>query len=164
MLDATLAGLPADWPVIAVGEQRRTERAVIWARESPEYSGPLAAVAAALPLVDTMSFALVGGDMPYAGPSVPLLLHRLAASAAEVGAAVGVDPQGRRQPLLAAYRTDQVRSAMPSDAADQPMRRLLSVLRVVGVELPEQAAHDIDAPADLPGHGVSSRDDTRGVG
>ena len=46
VLDHLLDGLPADWPLVVVGPERPTRRAVRWTRESPAGGGPVAAVAA----------------------------------------------------------------------------------------------------------------------
>ena len=64
VLDRLLAGIPADWPVLCVGERRPTARAVTWLREDPPGGGPVAALAAALPRVDTPVLVALGGDMP----------------------------------------------------------------------------------------------------
>ncbi|MDF8266419.1 molybdenum cofactor guanylyltransferase [Luteipulveratus flavus] len=148
VLDHLLADLPPDWPVVAVGEQRRTVRDAAWTRESPLFAGPLAAVEAALPLIGTASFALVAGDMPYAGRAVSELVATLDRNPT-VEAVAAADPAGRRQPLLAAYRTDAVRVALPSPTANAPMRRLLDALVVTELALPAAVTADVDEPADL---------------
>ncbi|KNX38464.1 molybdenum cofactor guanylyltransferase [Luteipulveratus halotolerans] len=160
VLDRLLADLPEHWPVVAVGERRRTSRDVTWTRESPAFAGPLAAVEAALPLVDTSVLVLIAGDMPYAGRAASQLVAALGATSAgtadddatdtnDAEAVVAIDPSGRRQPLLAAYRTDVVRRALPQPTANAPMRRLLDALTVAELPVGEQQAADVDTPADL---------------
>jgi molybdopterin-guanine dinucleotide biosynthesis protein A len=148
LLDHLLAELPAAWPVFCVGEQRVTARGVTWCREEPPGGGPVAGVAAALPLVDTPLVVLLGGDMPYAGGPARALADRLRGeSAAEVVAAR--DRDGHVQPLLAAYRTDALRAALPSRPAGIPLMRLLDGLRELTVTVPSPASLDVDTPADL---------------
>lgn len=147
VLDAALSQLPADWLIVAVGERRHTARAVTWARESPLFAGPLAGLAAALPLVETETLVVTAGDMPYAGAAAPLLVAALEGSASD--GVVAVDDDGRVQPLLAAYRTDRVRTAMPAEPANLPMRLLGEVLNVEHLQLPSRTTADIDQPADL---------------
>lgn len=154
VLDRLLAGIPADWPVLCVGERRPTARAVTWLREDPPGGGPVAALAAALPRVDTPVLVALGGDMPYAGPAAADLAGRLVAGrepgegdACEVVAAR--DAGGRVQPLLAAYRVDALRAAVPTPAAGSPLMRLLDRLWVDAIDVADPAALDVDTPDDL---------------
>lgn len=148
VLDHVLDGLPADWPVICVGEPRATRRPAAWCRESPPGGGPVAAIAAALPHVHSPVVVLLGGDMPYAAGSAPSLVARLA-EAEDVEAVLGRDGDGRLQPLLAAYRTAALREALPASPAGTALMRLLDALRSLAVTLPEGAALDVDTTADL---------------
>jgi molybdopterin-guanine dinucleotide biosynthesis protein A len=152
VLDRLLDGLPGDWPVLCVGERRPTTRDVTWLREDPPGGGPVAALAAALPHVATPVLVALGGDMPYAGPAAADLVDRLVAAgdagdASEVVAAR--DAGGRVQPLLAAYRVDALRAAVPTPAAGAPLMRLLDRLRVEAVGVDDPAALDVDTPGDL---------------
>ena len=148
LLDHLLDGLPRGWPVVCVGEPRPTSRDVTWCREEPPGGGPVAAIAAALPLVDGPVLVLLGGDMPYAAGPAPELVATLAA-APDLDAVIGRDGDGRLQPLLAAYRTAALRAAVPEPAADSPLMRLLDALRTRVVPLPEGAALDVDTAEDL---------------
>jgi molybdopterin-guanine dinucleotide biosynthesis protein A len=148
VLDHVLDGLPADWPVVCVGEPRPTARPVSWCREDPPGGGPVAGIAAALPHVDGSVVVLLGGDMPYAAGPAPSLASRLA-QGPELDAVLGRDGDGRLQPLLAAYRTEALRAAVPLPAAGTPLMRLLDSLRTLVVGLPEGAALDVDTTADL---------------
>ena len=154
VLDRLLDGLPAGWPVLCVGDRRATSRDVTWLREDPPGGGPVAALAAALPHVRTPVLVALGGDMPYAAPAAPGLVGRLVAGrepgeggACEVVAAR--DAGGRVQPLLAAYRVDALRAAVPTPAAGAPLMRLLDRLRVEAVAVEDPAALDVDTPDDL---------------
>lgn len=149
VLDALLTTLPAHWAVICVGEERPSQRGGLrWTREDPPGGGPVAGLAAALPLAETEVVVLLGGDMPYAGPFAASLARRLGEEAG-FEAVVGRDDTGRLQPLLAAYRTGALRSAVPEPAAGTPATRLLDALRELVVPVPPQGTLDVDTPEDL---------------
>ena len=149
VLDAVLSPLPEHWDVLCVGPERPTvRRGVRWTREDPPGGGPVAGLAAALGEVQAPVTVLLGGDMPGAGP----VAVELAAALAGVPVAdvvAGVDGDGRVQPLLAAYRTEALRAALPERPAGTPLRRVLDGLRAHRVEVPPQASRDIDTPEDL---------------
>jgi molybdopterin-guanine dinucleotide biosynthesis protein A len=148
LLDHLLRSLPQDWPVVCVGPARPVDRTVRWCREDPPGGGPVAALAAALPHVGSPVVVLLGGDMPYAAGAAPEVARRLLEDdTAE--AVVGRDGDGRLQPLLAAYRAEALRRALPDDPAGAPLMRLLDVLHTGVVELPVPTALDIDTPDDL---------------
>ena len=77
VLDHVLAGLPGHWPVVCVGSPRPVPRDVSWCQEDPPGGGPLAALAASLPLVRSTALVLLGGDMPYAARAAPSLVAAL---------------------------------------------------------------------------------------
>lgn len=148
LLDALLLGLPEEWAVLCVGEERPTARQVQWCREQPPGGGPVAAVAAALPRVTSSVVVLLGGDMPYAGPPAAALAARLRAEPG-VEAVAARDGDGRVQPLLAAYRTGALRAVVPAEPAGTPLMRLLDGLRGLTVDVSPDAALDVDTRADL---------------
>lgn len=148
VLDHVLDGLPPDWPVVCVGPQRPTERGATWVREDPPGGGPAAAVAAALQHVRTPAVVVLGGDMPYAAGGAPALLAALLHTP-DAEAVVARDGDGRLQPLLAAYRTDALRTALPDPPGGVPMMRLLDALRVVPAAVEGAAVLDVDTPEDL---------------
>jgi molybdopterin-guanine dinucleotide biosynthesis protein A len=108
----------------------------------------VAAIAAALPHVHSPVVVVLGGDMPYAAGSAPSLASRLA-EGPDLEGVLGRDGEGRLQPLLAAYRTEALRQALPQPAAGTPLMRLLDPLRTLVVDLPEDAALDVDTAEDL---------------
>lgn len=166
LLEHVISGLP-DVPMVIVGPEpeasfdlgRRTSPVAV-CREEPPGTGPAAAVAAALPLVQTPWFALIGTDMPLAGTILVELAGRaLAESDASPDAIVtdawlALDGGGTPQPLCGVYRTEAARAAVAQlpteDAAGLSLRRLLAPLRVrpVGIEDPGRL-RDLDTPDDL---------------
>jgi len=148
-------GLPPAVPVVVVGPPdhpaaRSAElAAAIWTREDPPGGGPVAGLAAActvLPAAAT-DLVLLAGDQPFA---VPRLLDRLSTSGADV--VLGVDPDGRVQPLLAAYRVPPLCALLSRDdtePAGRSLRWVLSGLRQVLLPVTAREAFDLDAPDDL---------------
>ncbi len=122
---------------------------VAWVREEPAGGGPVAGLAAAVaalgPDVDVV--AVGAGDAPFAGGAVPRLLAALAPA---VDGAIGADPGGRDQPLLAAYRVVPLRAALASgQPAGARLRELVARLRVTRVPVDARESLDLDTPADL---------------
>lgn len=149
LLDHVLDSLPADWPIIAVGPDRATSREVTWAREAPAFGGPLAALTVGLEHVETLGFALLGGDMPHAGNAPRNLISRLDTGPSDLDAVVARTPDGRLQPLLLAGRTDPSRAAMPADPAGASVMSWLKRLHWTPHDIERSSAHDIDTHEDL---------------
>jgi len=142
--------LAAGLPVVVVGPPRALPAGVRQVREEPPGGGPLAGVAAGLELVGTGIVVVLGGDHPFAAAAVPRLVRALRTAAPGVDVAVGVDPGGRRQPLLSAHRTAAVRhrlAGLPA-VAGQPLRALFAG-RVAEVDVSAEEALDVDTPEDL---------------
>ena len=123
-------------------------RGVRWVREEPPGGGPVAGLAAGVGVLPpAVTHVVVGaGDAPFAGEAVPLLLDALDEG---LDGAIGVDPQGRDQPLLAVYRAAQLRSALPASPADTSLRELVGRLHLARVPVGPRAALDLDDPDDL---------------
>jgi molybdopterin-guanine dinucleotide biosynthesis protein A len=121
-----------------------------WVREDPPGGGPAAGLAAAVaalgPAVDVVVVA--AGDAPFAGSAVPPLLAALTDDAEAV---IGVDPAGRDQPLLGAYRVAALRRAFArvTEVSGARLRDVLAPLRLVRLPVDARAALDLDTPADL---------------
>ena len=144
LLDHVLAGVPRSWTVLCVGPSRPTVRAVGWVREDPAGGGPNAAIAAALPHVDSPLVVVLAADMPWAGSAAldlaealaealersraqpPAEVHADARARANPGidAVYARDRNGRVQPLLAAYRTAALRAALPAPPENTPARKM----------------------------------------
>ncbi|WP_432548809.1 molybdenum cofactor guanylyltransferase [Kineococcus sp. SYSU DK004] len=142
-------------------------------REDPPGGGPLAALAAGLRHLAATgagrgcAVALLAGDQPFAASALPRLLGALepAGGAAPALAAVGVDPSGRRQPLLAAVRLGAALDALAGCAVDgRPVRELYARLdagsrgAVAEVPVSDRERLDVDVPADLAAAREAARD------
>ncbi|WP_432563859.1 molybdenum cofactor guanylyltransferase [Kineococcus sp. SYSU DK003] len=140
VLDTLLAGL-GGFEVVLVGPGG--------VREDPPGGGPLAGFAAGLATTSAEVVVLLGADQPFAASAVERLVAALRAHP-EADAVIGVDPDGRRQPLLSAHRRSaavRVLDGLPA-VAGRPLRE---VFRGAVVEVPVSAleALDVDDPDDL---------------
>jgi molybdenum cofactor guanylyltransferase len=139
--DAVVAGPRSDAAVLP---------GVTWVREEPPGGGPVAGLAAGLgrlgPSVDVV--VLGAGDAPFAGEAVPALLAALTDGMEGV---IGVDPSGRDQVLLGAYRFPALRRALVTleDPAGARVRDLVAGLKLGRVPVGARAALDLDTPEDL---------------
>ncbi|MFH8726189.1 DUF6457 domain-containing protein [Streptomyces termitum] len=158
LLDRVLAACAGAGRTVVVGDPRPTVRPVGWTREENPGSGPVAALDAGLTALRTPTTGTPAGPTTGtpAGPTPEVLLalsadlpfldgstvrRLLAALDADPGAeaALLTDAGGRRQPLVAAYRTGPLRRALDAArAAHQgldglPLRTLTAGLRLVEV-------------------------------
>ena len=137
-----------------------TSRPVSRASESPRFGGPAAAIAAGLSSLrhsESEFTAVFAGDLPHVGPAVALLLSGLGAAPPGFDGIIAVDGAGRRQHLLALYRTAALREVV----AGQPsldglsVRALLGPLRLWEFALPGELCADIDTPDDALALGIA---------
>ncbi|WP_285364426.1 NTP transferase domain-containing protein [Microbacterium sp. LMC-P-041] len=75
LLDRAIAAVDGCDPIVVVGPPAPTRVRVVWTRETPEFGGPVAGIAAGLALVDTAHVLLLAADLPNAEGAVALL-HR----------------------------------------------------------------------------------------
>lgn len=151
VMDHLLDALPSDWDVVCVGEERSTTRSVRWCRESPAGGGPVAGIAAGLDHLEHLRAdvcVVVGGDMPFASAALPTLVDALNAQPA-LDAVLAVDPGGRRQPLLAAYRCEALRAALPPEPGGARLMAVVDLLATGTVACEAQIALDVDTPEAL---------------
>ena len=147
LADAVVAG-PAEHPA------RAGLPGVRWVREEPPGGGPVAGLAAAVAVLGTdAGLVMVGaGDAPFGGSAVPRLLaavHEDPDAALALDGAIGTDPGGRDQPLLAVYRLESLRATL---AATEPsgarLRDLVDGLRLARVPVDARESLDLDTPGD----------------
>lgn len=157
LLDRVLAAAAGAERIVVAGPRRNTRREVVWVREDPPGGGPVAALAAALPLVRAETIVLLAADLPFVPAA---LIDRLVAALepavdrdGEYAGAVAVDADGRDQILLAAYRTAALRAgvaALPAPAG-APLRRVVEPLALRRIRADPDAVFDCDTWADVRG-------------
>jgi molybdopterin-guanine dinucleotide biosynthesis protein A len=152
LLDISLDALAGAATTIAVGAPMSTSRPVTWTREDPIGGGPVAALAAALPIVTAPHIVLLAADLPFVtGHSIAELVGQCEGAAA----VLAVDDNERDQPLLACYDTALLRAALPANPTGTSMRSVLRELewagpmRRVAFHASPPATLDCDTEADL---------------
>lgn len=91
---------------VVVGPRRSIDRAVIWCQETPPGGGPVAGLAAAVPLTTASTVVVLAADLPRIGPAIDRLLEALQGDAAMLSAG------GRRNHLAAAWRRPALAAAL----------------------------------------------------
>ncbi|MFE5408611.1 molybdenum cofactor guanylyltransferase [Microbacterium sp. NPDC056569] len=129
---------------------------VAWVREDPPFSGPAAAVIAALdswPETDDPAWTLLlACDLPGVGAAVRRLVADLALLPADTEGLCLADASSRPQWLIGAYRTRALRAAasvLPDAGRDASMRALLDDLAIAVVAVPDDLTRDVDTWEDL---------------
>ncbi|MFI6583357.1 NTP transferase domain-containing protein [Embleya sp. NPDC050493] len=151
LLDRVLTALAGAERIVVAGPRRATAREVVWVREDPPGGGPVAALAAALPLVRAEVVVLLAADLPF----VPAeLIERLVAALdREPGraGAVAVDADGRDQILLGAYRTAALRAGVAAlaEPAGAALRRVVEPLAPRRIRADPEAVFDCDTWTDV---------------
>ncbi|MEO6143472.1 MAG: NTP transferase domain-containing protein [Dermatophilaceae bacterium] len=151
VMDHLLDALPSGWDTVCVGQERGTTRSVRWCRESPAGGGPVAGVAAGLDDLERLGASVcvvVGGDMPFAATALPSLVDALNAQPG-LDAVLAVDPGGRRQPLLAAYRCEALRAALPLEPGGARLMAVVDLLTTGTLACEAQITLDVDTPEAL---------------
>lgn len=162
LLERAVAAVRSARTTVVVGPPRDpVSTDAVQVREEPPASGPAAAIDAGLSRLDEASdpaplIVVLAADLPAAVPAVRALLASVhPVPTPTVDGWIGTDPDGRRQYLLAAYRTDALRAACRSltaargSLAGASVRQLLDPLRLVEVPLHPTLTVDVDTPADL---------------
>lgn len=145
LLDHVLAAVAGADRIVCVGPRRATAVEVTWTREDPPGGGPVAALAAAIPLLSASAVVVLACDLPFVErDTVRRLLDSMHADGAMLS-----DERGRAQFLAAAYRREMLASRLA--AMDVNGASMGSLLR--GADLTEvaggAAARDVDTPEDL---------------
>lgn len=142
---------------MVVGSVREVARPVIFTSEEPPGSGPAAALVAGVRRAQAESadaIVVLPADAPLGGRAARTLLSRLD-DEPTIEAVVGVDADGREQPLQLALRPAAaealVIAAGPGGAAGVSARRLLDAIRpgLLTQKLPSAELWDIDTPDQL---------------
>ncbi|MEU3841457.1 NTP transferase domain-containing protein [Streptomyces sp. NPDC028635] len=153
LLDRVLAACAGARTTIVVADPRPTARPVTWAREEPPGGGPLAALGAGLRHTTADRVLLLSADLPFLDRhSVARLLAALRET--HTDGVLLSDPDGRDQPLVAAYRAASLRRALTRLGADHgglgglPLRRLTALLDLTRITDPV-ASFDCDTWDDI---------------
>lgn len=125
-------------------------------REDPPFSGPASALAAGLVAISRSapSTLVLACDLVRPREAVDLLFAAAAEGHGGSDGFVAVDEDGRRQPLLALYRSAALHAAVRSAAAqgsglvDLSLRRLTAPLDLAEVPMPSALCADVDTPDD----------------
>jgi molybdopterin-guanine dinucleotide biosynthesis protein A len=152
LLERAVAAVNDAARVIVVGPPRplpAIDRPVLWCREEPAGSGPVAALAAGLSRCAADLVVTLAADLPWIAPAVPVLLAAVAGGASP--AAALVDGGGRVNYLAAAWRRPALEGAIASlpDVRGASMRALTSTVPMTEVPDPHRWGRDCDTWADL---------------
>ncbi|EIE99395.1 molybdopterin-guanine dinucleotide biosynthesis protein A [Saccharomonospora glauca K62] len=151
LLHRVVAALRDTDPVIVVGPRREGVPGVRWTREDPPGSGPVAALAAALAVLDAHvdTVAVLAADLM--GVTTDTISRLVAAldAAGEADGAVLVDSTGRRQWLIGVWRRNSLDTAVPTDPRGASLRGTLGMSSIVEVPALTGEARDVDSPDDL---------------
>ena len=159
LLDGVVAAASGARRTCVVGSDADLPASVLRAVERPRWGGPAAAIVAGLEALAGDSAAgtdwvlVLAGDLVHADAAVGLLLDTAAGLTAD--GLISVDPDGRRQPLLAVYnRAALVSSALLRPADNLSVMSLIGGLNLVEFRLPGALGDDVDTPADAARLGI----------
>ncbi len=149
LLEHALEALAEATEVVVVGDPVPTTRPVTFARESPSYGGPVAALLTGRDalLHPPRTLAVLAVDMPIVSVET---FRRLREAAAGRDGAFLTDPDGRRQ-LAGVLDADRLDAVRPDREAQHgmAMRALLTGLDLALVPPVGDEGQDIDSWADL---------------
>ncbi|QIM18861.1 NTP transferase domain-containing protein [Leucobacter coleopterorum] len=136
--------------VVVVGPDHAGADGVVVVREDPPFAGPLAALAAALPVLRSEWGLLLSCDLVRPDKVCEILVGQHIDVSAD-GLALR-DSEGCPQWLAGLYRVDALRSValqLGGEVANAPLRRLLGSLDLLWIDAPPEVTVDIDNPDDL---------------
>lgn len=141
LLARTLRAVGEAGRVIVAGDPRPVPEGTILVQEEPRFSGPAAAIGAAMAEVRAPYVLLVGCDHPFLADAVDLLLD-----SASGDGVIAIDGDGRRQYLISVLDAAALRASIATQATlvDLPVRTLLVPLELMEIAIPVRAAMDID--------------------
>jgi molybdopterin-guanine dinucleotide biosynthesis protein A len=133
--------------VVLVGPPRAVPAGVTVCRESPPGGGPVAALAAGVLHTAAPFVVVLAADLPSIAPAVPRLLAAVTEGA---DAALLAGPDGRDNPLAAAWRREVLVPALHGEPpSGRPMHRLFDGLRYARVADEAGWGLGCNTPADL---------------
>lgn len=153
LLDRVLDACPDARTTVVVGDRRATARPVHWTREDPPGGGPVAALDAGLRRTTAELVLVLSADLPFLDQETVRTLLEAAAPGRD--GAMLRDPDGRDQPLVAAYRAEPLRREIALLATEHgtltglPLRALTAELDLARVTSRPLASFDCDTWEDL---------------
>lgn len=155
--------------VVGLRDGRVPPAGALLTREEPARSGPVAALAAGLDVVEVAApwTLVLACDVPRAPEAVQALLAGDGDGERRDGerrdGLLAIDSDGRRQPLLGLYRTGALETRLAALRADGPLtglslRRLLDGLDLLEVPVPDELCADVDTADDADRLGVVRRE------
>ncbi|MFJ2543947.1 molybdenum cofactor guanylyltransferase [Microbacterium sp. NPDC087589] len=150
LLDRAIAALAGCDPIVVVGPPAPVHGTVVWTRETPEFGGPVAGIAAGLASTESADVFVLAADLPHAEEAVALLRRHPPLARGEDGICLA-DESGRMQWLIGLYRTDALRralGALPDGGRDASIRSLLAGLALTALPAGDLAT-DVDTWDDL---------------
>lgn len=146
---------PATRVIVSGAATVQIANPVIFCREDPPFSGPAAALHAALEEVRSAWIMILPCDLAYPARASKLLLEEglLVARQPRIEALIAKDVAGHMQWLTAFVRTEALRESFATlGTADIPVKRLFEGLTVRHLDAPQgdpQIWNDVDTPEDL---------------
>jgi molybdopterin-guanine dinucleotide biosynthesis protein A len=152
LLERVLAAVADAERLVVVGPSRALPVGILQCREQPPGTGPLAALAAGLPFTTAPVVLVLGADLPWVAPAMPVLRGALPPTAGRPPDAVALaDSTGRLNLLAAAWHRSALIAALRriGDPTGRPMHALTDHAEVTTV--PDAAAWgaDCDTPRDV---------------
>ncbi|WP_051898751.1 molybdenum cofactor guanylyltransferase [Sciscionella sediminilitoris] len=152
LLEQVLAALDGADQRVVVGPRRPEVTGASWTREQPPGSGPVAALAAGLAALTApvpRRLVLCAADLPaFTASTVRRLLAALDTEPGSAGVVLR-DGEGRAQWLAGAWRTAELRAAIPDDPADASLRSTIGKLPVATLTAQGDEARDVDTAEQL---------------
>ncbi|WP_242863057.1 molybdenum cofactor guanylyltransferase [Curtobacterium luteum] len=155
LLDRALDAATGARRTVLVGARgaARSPASVVRVREDPPFGGPVSGLAAALDAVPASAptTLVLACDLVRPVEAVAVLRTALVVpSRSAPDGWVAVDDDGRRQPLLALYRSAALRSAVDAlgEVDGASLRRLTAPLDLVEVPVPSALCADVDTADD----------------
>ncbi|MEV4570596.1 NTP transferase domain-containing protein [Nonomuraea sp. NPDC049419] len=146
LVEHVIAAVSGAGAIVVAGPERRPVPGVVYVREEPPGSGPVPALAAALPHVTSGWVMVLAGDLPFMGAGHVAALLRAAREAG--GGAVLLDDGGREQWLAGAWPADGLKTGLAAYDG-RSLRGLLAPLVRVRLTLPGRPWFDCDTMDDL---------------
>jgi molybdopterin-guanine dinucleotide biosynthesis protein A len=158
LLQRTLDAVQDARQVVIVGDPgaAAVSPATVVTRESPEFGGPAAAIAAGLDAATGNApewVVVLACDIPFVGRALPTVLSHMSGDGVIAG-----DELGQQQYLLACYRREALQTALSvlgGSAVGVSVRALVAGLATTVVRVPAGSSTDIDTWEDAATLGIA---------